>query len=60
VIKATLALSLYNEHGAKTVDLVNEAIAVQEVELAQETSELELALKDLTSGLDSTHACTCC
>jgi len=56
VIKATLAMSLYNEHGTKAVELVNEAIALQEIEQAQETTELELALKDLTSGLDSTQA----
>jgi hypothetical protein len=53
VIKATLALSLYNEHGTKALDLVKEAIAIQEVEQAQETTELELALKDLASGLES-------
>lgn len=53
VIKATLAMSLYNEHGTKALDLVKEAIAIQEVEQAQETTELELALKDLTSGLEA-------
>lgn len=53
VIKATLAMSLYNEHGSKAVDLVNEAIAAQELEQAQETTELELALKDITAGLES-------
>lgn len=56
VIKATLAMSLYNEHGTKALDLVNEAIAAQEAELDQETTELELALKDLTAGLDSPQA----
>ena len=56
VIKATLALSLYNEHGTKALDLVKEAIAIQEAEFAEETSELELALQDLTAGLDSPQA----
>lgn len=51
VIKATLAMALYNEHGTKALDLVKEAIAIQEAEIDLETSELELALKDLTSGL---------
>jgi ParB/RepB/Spo0J family partition protein len=55
VIKATLAMSLYNEHGTKAVDLVNEAIAAQELEQAQETTELELALKGITAGLESTQ-----
>lgn len=56
VIKATLAMSLYNEHGNKAVELVNEAIAAQELEQAQETTELELALKNISAGLDSPQA----
>jgi hypothetical protein len=55
VIKATLAMSLYNEHGTKALELVKEAIAIQEAEIALETSELELALKDLTSGLETSQ-----
>jgi ParB-like chromosome segregation protein Spo0J len=53
VIKATLAKALYDEHGTKALDLVKEAIAIQEAEQAQETTELELALKELTSGLET-------
>lgn len=56
VIKATLAISLYNEHGTKAVELVNEAIAAQEVEQAQAANELELALNIITAGLDSAKA----
>lgn len=53
VIKATLAKALYDEHGTKALDLVKEAIAIQEAEQDQETTELELALKELTSGLET-------
>lgn len=53
VIKATLAKALYDEHGTKALDLVKEAIAIQEAEQAQETTELELALKELASGLET-------
>lgn len=57
-IAATLALKLYNEHGAKALDYVNEALSVKVNEQVQEDSSLELALNDMTAGLDVGQAPT--
>ncbi|MNJ49472.1 hypothetical protein D3C77_447030 [compost metagenome] len=54
VIAATLALKLYNEHGPKSLEYVKEALAAKELE--EPVDSLELALNEITQGLETSEA----